>query len=269
MSEYNWNQLIAEADVGVQSVPAGEYELQVGTAVVKPTSTGKDMIVCRYNVVAGPHIGRPIYNNFTLSPESSASMGFFFRQMKAHGLDPAFFAVNPSVQQVAENLVGRLVHVKIGIKPYNGEDRNSMDGFSPSQLPGGAAPAVPAPAPVSAFPPPLTAPPMAPPIAPPIAPPAFPVAAAPLVPPVAPAPLAPPVAPIAPPAPVARQFDPASGMELISGAWAWPAEASAGYAWNQVAMTWVAPAIAPVPAAPVAPAPLAPPMPTAPPAPSF
>lgn len=257
MAEFNWNQLMAEADQGVVPVPVGEYEVQIGTATVKSTSNGKDMIVARYNVVSGPHIGRPVYNNFTLSPESSQAMGFFFRNMKAHGLGPEFFAANPSIQQVADNLVGKLVHVKIGLKPYNGEERNTLDGFSPSQLQG-AAP-VPAPAPLGM--PPMTAPPLAPPpLAPPVA------AAPPLAPPVPPAPIAPPAAPVAPPAPapVARTFDPASGMELVNNAWTWPAEASAGYTWSQAANAWVAPANA-APPAPLAPP--APPMPPAPPAP--
>src|ERR1035438_3304507 len=137
MAEYDWNQLMATAEAGIQPVPAGEYEMQVGTAVVATTGNGKDMIKVRYNVVAGPHTGRPVFNNFTISPESSQSMGFFFRQMKAHGLGPDFFQRNPTPQQVAENLMGKLVHVKIKIEPYQGEDRNKPDGFSPSQLPGG------------------------------------------------------------------------------------------------------------------------------------
>jgi hypothetical protein len=255
MSEYNWNQLMAEADQGIVPIPAGEYEMQVGTAVVAATGNGKDMIKVRYNVVAGPHIGRPVFNNFTISPESSQSMGFFFRQMKAHGLGPDFFGRNPTPQQVAENLVGKLVHVKIKIEPYQGEDRNKPDGFSPSQLPGGAATAVPAPAPLGApaFPP-MTAVPAPAPLAP-------------LAPPVAPT-LAPPVvAPPVTPAPVARVFDPASGMEVVNGAWAWPAEATAGYVWSQAVNAWVAPANAPVAPAPAPAAPPAPPMPPMPPAP--
>jgi hypothetical protein len=256
MSEYNWNELMQTAEAGIQAVPIGEYELQVGTAVVKSTSNGKDRIGCRYNVVAGPHIGRPVFHGFTISPESPQSMGFFFRQMKVHGLGPEFFAQNPSPQQVAENLVGKLVHVKIGIEQFAGEDRNSLDGFSPSQMPGGAGPAVAAPAPLAppGFPPapaPLAPPIMAPPAmaAPPLAPPV-------MAPPMAPAP--PVAAPVAPaPVPVARQFDPASGMEVINGQWAWPAEQAAGYTWSQPHMAWLPPA---APAAT-----LAPPMPPAPP----
>lgn len=269
MTEFNWSQLMSEADVGIVPVPAGEYEVQCATAVVKPTSTGKQMIVCRYNIVSGPHQGRTAYNQVTLTTDSPPAMGFFFRNMKAHGLDANFFAANPTLEQVAENLVGKLAHVKIGVKNVNGDDRNSMDGFSPSQLQGGAP--VAAPAPVTAAPafpgaPPMAAPPMAPPMAPP-------VAAAPMAPPMAPAPpvappappMAPPVAPVAPvaapvaPPAVARQFDPATGMEAVNGAWTWPAEQAAGYVWNQAANMWVAPAAGPV----------APPMPPAPPAPSF
>lgn len=264
MTEFNWQQLMAEADVGVLPVPIGEYELQVGTAVIKPTNNGKDRIACRYNVVQGPHTGRPVFHGFTLSPESSASMGFFFRQMKAHGLGPEFFAQNPSIQQVADNLIGKLVHVKIGIEPYQGEDRNSLDGFSPSQLPGGAPVAAPAPLGAPTAAPPIAAPPMAPPVA---AAPLAPPVAAPIAPPVAPAPVVAPVAPVAPAPVVAppaapRQFDAASGMEWNGVAWAWPAEQAAGYTWNQAANAWVAPTTA-------APAPLTPPMPPAPPAPSF
>lgn len=264
MPEYNWGQLLQEADAGVQPIPAGEYEAQCGSAVLKQTANGKDMIQARYNIVNGPAVGRPVWNNFVLSPENSQSMGFFFRHMKSHGLDDGFFKANPSPTQVAENLVGKMVHIVVKLEERNGEQRNTLSNFTPSQLPGGAAPAVAAPAPLGVAPaaaplaPPLNAI-VATPVSSPLAPPAMPVAAAPLAPPVAPAApvVAPAPAPVAPPAP-ARQFDPTTGMEVINGAWAWPQEQALGYTWNGQA--WL-------PAAPAAP--LAPPMPPAPPAPSF
>lgn len=266
MTEFNWTQLMAEADVGIVPVPAGEYELQVATAKVGSSNGGKTTIVCRVNVISGPHIGRTAFKVWTLSPESPQAMGFFFRNMKALGLDAPFFAQNPSAEQVAENLVGKLFHAKINIEPYGGEDRNVLDTISPSQMPGGTA-TVPAPAPLAAPPvaapafpaaPPVAAPPMAPPVAP------APVAAVPMAPP--PLPVAPAPAPVAPPAPPAaqRQFDASSGMEAVNGAWTWPAEQQAGYVWTPAANAWLPPA---APAAPMAPP--APPMPPAPPAPSF
>lgn len=272
MAEFDWNSLMATAEAGVTPVPKGEYEMQVATAIVKPTQGGKKQIQTKYNIIQGPHTGRTAFKNFVISPESPQSMGFFFRQMNAHGLTSAFFTQQPTVEQVAEALIGRLVHVNVEIEPYNGEDRNKLGGFSPSQMQaGGATPAVAAPAPLvapapaptaaPAFPtaPPVAAPPMAPPVAPvaaaapPVAPPPLP--APPMAPPVA---AAPPAAPAPAPVPVAppvRQFDPATGMEVINGAWAWPPEQAAGYLWNGVA--WAPPA------APVAP--VAPPMPPAPP----
>jgi hypothetical protein len=273
MTTFNWNDLMATAAEGITPVPGGPYEVQVATAVTKPTSTGKDSIQVRYNIVAGPHMGRIVFNQFSLTLDNPQAMGYFFRNMKAHGLDSNFFATNPSLEQVAASLVGKLVHVNVALENVNGDDRNKLGGFSPSQLTGGT---VPAPAPLAptaapAFPgaPPMTAPPLAPPVAPPVAaaPPAPPLAppappmAAPMAPPVAPAaPVAPPAPPVAP-----RQFDPATGMEAVNGAWTWPPEQAAGYSWNGA--SWVAPQAAPVVTAP--PAPPAPPMPPAPPTPSF
>jgi hypothetical protein len=271
MPEFNWGELMSEAGATLQPIPDGEYELQVTGAKAMTTSNNKPMLSVRYQVTAGPHTSRPVWNNFIISRESPNALGFFFRHMNAHGLGAEYFQSNPSMEQVADALVGRQVHATIGHKPYQGETRNEVSKFTPTQVPGGV---VPSPAPVGGqFPVPSTPPvPAAPPVA--AVPPAPPVAAAPVTtppPPAAPVPAAPPVAaaPVAAPAPapapepvaVPRTFNPPDGQEWNGQAWVWPPEQAAGYQWN--GQQWVAPV--PAPAAPTAP-PAPPAPPTAPPA---
>jgi hypothetical protein len=184
----NWQDLQkAAGDAAFTPLPNDVYDVFVDEAEATKTSTDKDMIKVKFKVTNGPHEGRGIFNQFVISPDSANALAFFFRHMAALGLDEAFFAANPPLQQVAAALVGRACRVKVGTREYQGTDRNEVQAVLPP-TPGTATTAPPAPTPMPTTPPsPGT--PAAPPVG--VGPTPMPVAPPVAAPPVSPAPAAP------------------------------------------------------------------------------
>lgn len=147
--------LKAAEDAGFSNCPPGTYDVVVVEGTAKTTSAGKDMIVVKFQIQGGPHGGRKVPNNFVISPENANALGFFFRHMRALGLDSAYFAQNPSPQKVAADLVGKTCRIEVGTRTWNGEEREdvkkimaSVPGQTPAVAPApaqGAVPAAPAP----------------------------------------------------------------------------------------------------------------------------
>jgi hypothetical protein len=183
MASINWQDLQkAAGDAAFTPVPVGVYDVYVDTAEATQSSTGKDMIKVTFKVQNGPHEGRGIFNQFVISPDSANALAFFFRHMAALGLDEAFFAVNPPLETVAATLVGRTCRVKVGIREYQGQDRNEVQQVLPATA-GTATTTPPAPA---QLPTPAANQPAAPAVST-----SQPSPAAPTAPPASPAPVAP------------------------------------------------------------------------------
>lgn len=172
--QVNFGQLIASVGtLEIQPVPPGNYDVKVIEASAGQSSTGKLMYKVRYEIQGGPQHGRKVYNNITLTNDGGNALRMFFVNMKSHGLDEAYFAMNPSPETVAGALVGRQVSITIEHEPYRGVMREQVRSVRP---PAGIAAGLGAPAagpgvgqpiaPGVAFVPPVVA--AAPPIAPPI-----------------------------------------------------------------------------------------------------
>lgn len=171
----NWLDLLNEAkqNGGQQDfgpIPAGEYGFRVVEAVTGQTSTGKVKYTLKSQVQSGPHSGRLVWDDLIVSPDSNAAMGFFFRKMKALGLDENFWATGPSDDQITGALTGRDFLGKVIIDNFGNKDRNRIDGYKPlAVVSEGFVPPTPqaasgyaAPAPQQAAMPPQTAPAPAP-----------------------------------------------------------------------------------------------------------
>lgn len=154
--------LKASEDAGYTNCPPGVYDVRVVSSETKTTGAGKDMIIVKFEIVGGPNAGRKVSNNFVISPENANALGFFFRHMRALGLDSAYFAQNPTVEQVAASLVGKTARIEVGTRVWNGEEREDVKKIMPPSA-GLGAPQVPvavAPQPVAQAAPPVTAPQM-------------------------------------------------------------------------------------------------------------
>lgn len=154
MATANFADLLKAAeDAGFSNCPPGTYDVVVVKGEARTTSAGKDMIVVSFQIQGGPHGGRKVPNNFVISPENANALGFFFRHMRALGLDSAYFSQNPSPQQVAADLVGKTCRIEVGTRTWNNEEREDVKKIMPSapgQAPAtgpeqAAAPATPAP----------------------------------------------------------------------------------------------------------------------------
>jgi hypothetical protein len=127
MATANWADLVKAAeDAGFSNCPPGTYDVKVVAAEAKQTSAQKDMIVVKFEIIGGPHGGRKVPNNFVISPENANALGFFFRHMRALGLDSTYFNSNPPVAQVAADLVGKECRIEVGTRVWNGEEREDV-----------------------------------------------------------------------------------------------------------------------------------------------
>lgn len=212
---------------------------------------------------------RNMQGKHTLSEKSG---WIFFPTMKGYGLGKDYFRSEPGAEQIAQDLIGRVVDVETEIDPWKGQDRNKVVRSAVklvghkdpttgviSYIDGAEAPATPAPqttAPAPATPPapaPAPAPQAAPPA--PAAPAPAPAQAPPLPPQTAQAPPLPPqqatqpaVQPPVPPAQPAPQAVPVQGAPPVP-------QPQAGPAVQPLPPAEAQPAPAPAPAQqPVAPA---------------
>lgn len=215
MADIPWDDLMDAADGSdFAPIPQGDYDLKIIETEATTSSTDKPMWKITTEVLNGPHSGRKVWTQQTLTMDNPDALNVFFRQMAAAGLTGEFFKTKPNNQQIADALMGRTFRGKVTIREWNGVPRNNIKQWNPAGAaaagPGGGPPppaagatppagppppAASAPPPAAAAPPPAAA---APP--PPAAPPAAaPAAAAATEPP----PAAPP-APAAPAAPAAN-----------------------------------------------------------------
>lgn len=203
MPTRSWDDLLndaGDASGGFEVMPEGDYDFVVKEAVAKTASTGRQMYVIKAEVQGGPHDKRLVWHNFVLTTDNPSALGFFFRHMAVLGLNADYFKQNPADHHVADAMVGRSFRGQLGIRKYQGQDRNEIKAFFPARGAGVGAP----PAQAVAAPP---APPIAAPPAPAAPPPPAPSFAAPTP---ATAPTPPPPPPAAPaPAPVAQPETPA------------------------------------------------------------
>lgn len=153
MTTIDFNRAIQDAkSASFEALPIGDYDVETIEATATRSSNGKPMIKAKMRVIVGPYAQRTIFNNFVLSVENPQAMAIFFRHMKCFGLTEEFFAAlgsAGSMDTVASTLVGRRARLTLGIRQWNGEDRNDVTQVkpytgAPSGGPTGPAPLSPA-----------------------------------------------------------------------------------------------------------------------------
>lgn len=129
---HNWKDLKKRGDDATKPAEPGWYVIECIKADVKKASTtGNPMIGAQFKIVDGPAAGKVVFTNFNVTPDSDFALGIFFGQLAAFGLDDAFFANDPSLEQLAAALVSRKANVELGIRPWNGQDRNEFKNLRP------------------------------------------------------------------------------------------------------------------------------------------
>jgi hypothetical protein len=133
-----------------EALPVGDYDVEVVESTAVRSSNGKPMVKVQLQVLSGPFQNRRIFNNFVFSADNAMAMSIFFRHMKCFGLTEDFFAgmgTNGSMEVVANELLRKRARVTLGIRQWQGEDRNEVNQIKPYTGAPGIPNAAPAPTP--------------------------------------------------------------------------------------------------------------------------
>lgn len=128
----NWGELMAGVAEALQPVPKGAYDVVVSKCDAKTSSTNKSMWAMQMKIEGGPHNGRVIFNNLTLTTDNPQALRMFFVNMHALGLDQQFFMSNPTPTQIANALVGRRARVEIDHRDFQGQKRENVKRLMPA-----------------------------------------------------------------------------------------------------------------------------------------
>lgn len=114
-STRKWGELMQQADtVKFEKLEAGQYTFFVKSATKAQSTNGSDMIKIVYVVEGGPKQGRYLtINQFIPDGSNPNATSAFFRVMKGHGLDTAFFATEPSLDGVCAAMQGAKISASL------------------------------------------------------------------------------------------------------------------------------------------------------------
>lgn len=110
-----------EKNAAITVLPKGTHRLKVASASAK--NNGIQPV---FTVQEGPDAGKRAMAGGIFPGTTEGGRIAFFRKLEKFGLGKDFFAKNPTLEDVAKALVGRVVDVDLDVKEWNGEDRNEM-----------------------------------------------------------------------------------------------------------------------------------------------
>lgn len=132
MAEATWSQMHKDATTSL----TGEFPVVfVDPCTGVKSGNGKDMVKWKAKIETGPYAGRPLWGNFTISPESPVAMRIFFSHMAILGFDQRFFAANDQltgeqmVALIAQQLPGRKAIAEVGVRQWQGQDREEVQNW--------------------------------------------------------------------------------------------------------------------------------------------
>ena len=121
---------------GFQPLPAGKYEVFIESGQAKKTSAGSPMInwklTVRDDVEGQQGGGRKLFTNLVFQENT---MGMVQGFLKAVGSPDG--VEYETVEEVIAFATGKAVKVSVKITQYQGEDRNEIGYFMPTEVGGG------------------------------------------------------------------------------------------------------------------------------------
>ncbi|UDL16792.1 ssDNA binding protein [Arthrobacter phage Atuin] len=142
MPATSWKDLMTQANEGAKEfapLEPGMYSFVIKDAA-KVGQTGKGLPKFSINpsVEVGPRANARIWHDFNVTESAFALKKFFFDDLAAIGLGPAFFETNPSPEQIAAALQGKRFVAEVFAETGNDNVvRARLRGFAPAT---GAAP---------------------------------------------------------------------------------------------------------------------------------
>lgn len=125
-----------EKNSAVTVLDAGKYKLEVTNC--SPRNNG---VLPTYKLVEGPGAGARVFAGGIYPGETEGGRIAFFRKLEKFGLGKEFFGQNPTLEDVAKALVGRVIEADLEVGHWQGEPRNEM-GFGIKLVSAPATPAV-------------------------------------------------------------------------------------------------------------------------------
>lgn len=169
MGQYDmdWDAVLQDAadNSTNAAIPASDYDIEIIKAEATTFSSGSTGIKLTARVTTGPHTDRWLFDNLVMKEGQARNISV--KNMKAIGVDTDWLrTASPSLDVVADRMVGLTCVATVGTKVYQGEDRNEIKSYKRAS---GATPPAPAPAPAQAAPSAEVPPPPAGQPAPPVA----------------------------------------------------------------------------------------------------
>lgn len=130
---FNWGRNRKDAT----TILEGEFPVVITVAEATKSSTGKQMVKYTVKLTSGPYAGRTVKGQFTFSPESPVATKIFYAQLQILGLGDAFFgqlselSLEQGFARIATELQGKQATVILKNKPWNGQDKETIDGWKP------------------------------------------------------------------------------------------------------------------------------------------
>lgn len=141
MGSFDWGELAKSAPKGFEPIPKGNYNVEVTDGEAKTYSTGNRGVQLEITVEDGPQKGKKIkFVNIVFNPENP---GTFFGQLRALGIDAAFFkeygkideddeeALDEIMEDVAEEVIGKRAIAPVSQRTYEGRTNNQVGFFKP------------------------------------------------------------------------------------------------------------------------------------------
>ena len=142
MGSYDFGELANAAPKGFEPVPAGTYTVECTDAQPKVYSTDNQGVQLEVTIEdAGPSKGKKI--KFVNIVFSSDNPGVFFGQLRAFGIEAAWFseygkiddddpeALTEIMEDVCEEILGKRAIAPVTQKPYEGRVNNNVGFFKP------------------------------------------------------------------------------------------------------------------------------------------
>ena len=110
------------------ALPSSDYDVEVLTAEATTFNSGSTGIKTKLRVTSGPFEDRWLWDNLVFKEGQARTISV--RNIQNMGVDQDWLkTANPTLVQLAEKLVGLRCTATVGIKTWQGDERNEVKGY--------------------------------------------------------------------------------------------------------------------------------------------
>lgn len=140
MSDFtiNWDDVLDEQtqDPSTGAAPDGPYDVRIVKAEATRASTGSPMIKLSCEITTGPYASKMVWTNLVFKTDSATTMRMVLQNLSALGVSREWIASNnPPLTTIASELTGAVGVAELTSREWQGELRNDVKRFKPSDTP--------------------------------------------------------------------------------------------------------------------------------------